>query len=222
MLLELLGLPCQALPIWELARVGLRYLKIIWSSEMRSQCLLWGCPQICSSGAPVLLTRTALPICAWHSSPRLQWTPTATKKNRLSPWHPLSGHDFEWPLFHINTFPEGLQPSSEFSHHGTSCLRMADEECGNGCKGTCPFSFLFFFLLWLPFLENHRWTDVSNDCSATKDTVFSFKFSFKWFVHLGRRIKNNRKIKMFTLQTYNLSSFWTIAFAGSIWVSYMG
>lgn len=83
----------------------------------------------------------AQPVCAWWSSPRLQWTPTTMGKNILH----LDIHFWvmiSYVLFFINVSPEGLQPSSEFPYCGTSCFRAADKECQNGCKATCPFLIL--------------------------------------------------------------------------------
>jgi len=70
----------------------------------------------------------------------------------------------------MNIFPEGLQPGSDFPHCDTSCLRAAEAECGNGCKGTRPFPFSLS-----PKAVTFRKTPV-NWCPATKYIVSSLSF----------------------------------------------
>lgn len=123
---------------------GPKVLKIVRSSEVEG-----------------LVSAARLPsnLILWHTGTSLQEGTTCLCTAELS--HiALNSHSKQKVVPHLDThfqvmilyvpfftniFPEGIQSSSEFPHRGTSCLRVASEDCWNGCKGTCPFSFPFFF-----------------------------------------------------------------------------
>lgn len=139
------GLPESTPPLrWALASLGPKYLKIVHSSEVEGL---------------VCAVRLPSNLILGHTGTSLQGGTTClctAEPSQLA----LNSHSNQKGILHLDThfqakilyvpffttiFPEEIQPSSEFHHPGTSCLEVAGEGCWNGCIGTCPFSFPFFY-----------------------------------------------------------------------------
>lgn len=79
------GLP-EPTPLlqWALASLGPKYPKIVHSSDVERLVSAVRLPSIWSSGTQALSCRRAWPVCAQQNSPRLHWTPIATKNSSLT------------------------------------------------------------------------------------------------------------------------------------------
>lgn len=171
---------------------GPKYPKIVHSSE---------------GEMPVSAVRLPSNLILWHMGTSLQQDTTCLYTAELSQIA-LNSHTDQKLIPHLDThfqvmilyvpfftnvFPEAIQPSSEFPHRGTSCLRLAGEGCWDGCKGTCPFSFLFFSPTQIPLLENTTSQLVFSMTALQIGDIFPFKLLFKWFCHLGKRRKRQQE-----------------------------
>lgn len=184
------GLPVPTTPLqWALTSLGPGYLKIVYSSAVRGRSLLWGCPQICSPGTWALPTRRAQPVCAQWSSPRLQWTPTATEKSSLTltstfrSWFSMSC--FSW-IYFLRDF--SLVQNSPLWHKLFEGSRWRVWE---RLQRHVPFLFPFLLSPVTTIFRKPPVNWVSYDCSAT--IVFPFKFLFKLLGHLGKRRKRQQE-----------------------------
>lgn len=149
------GLPESTPPLqWALASLGPSTQKLSIAQRERGQSAV----------------RLPSNLILWHTGTSLQQSMTCLCTAELSQIAPNSHSNHKviphldthfqvmilYVPFSTNVFPEGIQPSSEFPHRGTSCLRLAGEGCWDGCKGTRPFSFLSFSPTQIPLLEYHQ------------------------------------------------------------------
>lgn len=177
-----------------LSSLGPKYPKLVHSSEVER---------------PVSAVRLPPNLILWHTGTSLLEGTTCLCTAELSQVA-LNSHSNQKVIPHLDThfqvmilyvpfftnmFPEGIQPSSEFPHRGTSCLRVAGEGCWNGCKGTCPFSFPFF----LPHTATLVRKPPINWCYLWLVFNFPLNYYLNYFTIWRKEEKDNRKIKFFTL-----------------------